>query len=260
MTTESVCTTVTAHLASYLHASVEGHPDEGGCVIITPFTYPDLASIELYVYIEGDAFLLTDEGETLNMLYVNGLTLETKREGRAELERIAHRYQVDFRDAAFSVRVREADLGGAAHRLLNALQAVGYLLYRKQHRARPTINEEIEGTLAEFRVPYRQNVEIRGLKWKHTFNYYINSTKNILIDPLSATSIGSGRQKASILAYKAMDLHRGAVGYRVIAVVDDRGHQQIWNNSDVLEPLSYVDTVIKWSSSRSDFVNLLTDT
>ena len=64
----------------YIQNKFSSQKIENGCHISTPFLYPDFASIEFTIFTIGDKYILTDDNETLNMLYINGLSTESNKD------------------------------------------------------------------------------------------------------------------------------------------------------------------------------------
>ena len=95
MTSAATCRNV---IESYLKAmgdDFELTPSDSGCYIVTPFTRPDGEAIELELTVlpNGSA-RLSDMGDTLSYLYVNGLTLT--RTLLDKMRRIARRNRVSL--------------------------------------------------------------------------------------------------------------------------------------------------------------------
>jgi len=262
MSSKSLCAEIVERHIETLQLGFETHPFGEGCVIVTPFSYPDLASIEIVVEPRGDSFLLTDEGETLNMLFVNGLTLEANKALLREAVAIAGKHGVTLQDSVISVRATKDDLGEASHRILSAIQAVGYMLYRRRHRSRPTFDDEVEELLLEHEVRYEPNRAVRGKANMHRIKFYMNENRNILLEPIAATTVGAARNKARAAAYKWLDIGLVDERYRFAVVIDDRRSlgQRVWSDQEArstIETHSHV--VVRWEAEAAKVVQLITD-
>ena len=98
-------------------------PYENGCHLLTPFIRPDGESIGLEIALlpNGD-FCLSDMGDTLGYLYVNGITKDLVAPDYAHS--IAAAYGASIRDNAITVGSCREELGDAAHSLIQAILAV----------------------------------------------------------------------------------------------------------------------------------------
>lgn len=260
MITTSVCEKAVEQLIASVRSGFETYPADGGCVIATPFAYPDLASIEIYVREQGDQYVLSDEGETLNMLFVNGLSIEAGGTLVEEAKRVARSHGVTLDDSVVVTRATAEELGYASARLVNAMQALGYLLYKRRHNSRVRFDEEVEELLLENEVPYRPNYQVHGKANTHRFRFFINSDRNVLLEPISASSVGSARRKAELAAYSCLDIRQVESRYRFAVVIDDRRTlwDTVWSDAEARSALeTHVDTVLRWEAERAQVVELL---
>ena len=94
-------------------------PSDSGCYIVTPFTRPDGEAIELELTVlpNGSA-RLSDMGDTLGYLYVNGMTLNSSLLDKAR--RIARRNRVSLHQGTLMMQADEVIEGDALHRLIQA--------------------------------------------------------------------------------------------------------------------------------------------
>jgi len=98
-------------------------PPENGCYLLTPFIRPDGEAIGLEITLlpSGD-IRVSDLGETLGYLYVNGLTSDLTAPGYAHS--IAAIYGAVFEDNGLTINSRPADLGSSVHNLIQSVLAV----------------------------------------------------------------------------------------------------------------------------------------
>ncbi len=123
------CDATINHYLNHLKSNFEILPVDNGCLIVTPYVYPDLASIEIFIEPNGNEYLLTDDGETFNMLFTNGL--ESNKNLVQLVESIARRHGILYKDDTLFARTSYDNLSETLHTLLNAIQAIGYLLHRR---------------------------------------------------------------------------------------------------------------------------------
>ena len=111
-----------AYLGS-LAQNVSVIPCESGCHLLTPFIRPDGEAIGLEIAsLPSGDFCLSDMGDTLGYLYVNGLAEDLAAPDYAHS--LAGAYGVSVRDNAMTISACPDDLGDAIHNLIQAVLAV----------------------------------------------------------------------------------------------------------------------------------------
>lgn len=254
------CETVLTELKEQVSSGFELVAADEGCIIVTPFVQPDLAHIEFVVRPSADGYYLSDEGDTVGVLSVNGLSLTA--ETRHELTRIARIHHVEFDGAAFYVVASADTIGLASQNLASAIQAASYLVYKRSHRAPARFEDEIETYLVEHRVKYQLGYTLQGFTTQHHIPFYFNQHRNILLEPITATTTSSSRNKAKQVSFMWQDLRRAHVMARYAVVIDDTRNkwEQIWSaaGNDALEILKgYSDIVLRWEGERLRFHELV---
>jgi hypothetical protein len=255
------CNVVVEKLIESLEAEFETRPLRDGCAITTPFLYPDFASIEMYLEPVGNDLLLTDEGETLNMLFVNGLTIEKNKDLYKEAKQIARSRGAQLQNSAISIMTTPGQLGEATQSLLNAIQAISYLIYKRRNVERATFDDEVEKLLISNKVQYEPNFSIRGEANRHKVKFHVNSNRNLLVEPISAATIQGARTKAKLVAYKWLDIRPAHKMYKCISIIDDREGkwEQLWVDDEANSAIyTYSDVVIRWTTEQPKLVDLLT--
>ncbi len=258
----ALCEAVVTHLIDHFRSGFETYAVGNDCVVVTPFAYPDLASIEIYIKLKGDSYLLTDEGETLNMMFVSGLTVEANQELYRQAQRIANLHNVTLQNSELFTSASNDQLGEASYNLLNAIQAIGYLLYKRSHRRYATFDDDVEELLLEYEVRYQPGYPVRGQANEHKIRFYINSTRNILLEPLTATTVPSARRKAKEVAYKWLDLKQAhlSIDYQFAVIVDDRENRwdKIWADEEAQSTImTHSDVTFRWQTEKEQLVNFL---
>lgn len=127
------CTLVTKHLFEYLNLWCETRPLGSGCMLVTPFQHYDQSFIELYTEFREGKIFLSDDGETLAMLFVSGLTIKRHSPLFHMVEQIAQEHGVLFEQETLSIYATEDTLGEMTYALIHAIQSVGFLIYRRTH-------------------------------------------------------------------------------------------------------------------------------
>ena len=122
----SVSTTGKKLLDAYLGnlaRNVSVIPYGSGCHLLTPFIRPDGEAIELEIAsLPSGDFCLSDMGDTLGYLYVNGLAEDLAAPDYAHS--LAGTYGVLIRHSAMTISTCPDDLGDAIHNLIQAVLAV----------------------------------------------------------------------------------------------------------------------------------------
>ena len=246
------CGTVVETYLQFLSSEFTIVPREDECLIVTPALRPDNEYIELVIKPEnGNVFRVTDECRTLDYLYLNGLNLERNTKLYNYAAKLADQRGVRLSSSELFAVAESRMLGAAIHALLDATQAITYLIYRRSHRSRPTFKDEVEVYLISHEVIYHPGSIVQGKANVHKVSFHINSRRNLLVEPLTASTLSSARQKAKLWAYQCLDIRAVAPHYRHAAVIDDSKDkwETLWSDDEVRKPLKdYSDYIIRWSN------------
>jgi hypothetical protein len=229
------------------------------CLLISPFSRPDGAAIEITVAAQSDGRLrFSDGGDSIDYLFANGLEV-FKNPGHArQLNRIARRFAVDFSEGEL-VAVAPADKAGEAlHQVISAVQQASCLVFKRAERTITTFSDEVEKLLISHSLPYDRGYSIRGATKDHQVAFHLNGTGHRLVDPLSASSKSSAQAKAERLAFKWGDIKRVQPEVQGIALIDDRSERVrgIWEDTPYTILQTYSDAVIAWSE-RDRFLSIV---
>lgn len=231
------------------------------CSIVTPFYYPDFAAIEIFVHQVGNRIMLSDEGETLNMLFVNGITLEKNKDLYREAKRIASSYGTELQNSEISVIANPNKLGEASQNILGAIQAISFLIYKRRNIEHATFDDEVEKLFISNEVNYDYNYSIHGHANNHKVKFHVNSNRNLLVEPVSAATIPGARSKAKLVAYKWLDIRQVNDTLRFISIVDDRNEKwsTLWSDDEARNAIyTHSDEVIRWTEEQDKLVDILT--
>ncbi len=111
----------------HLSNEFEVSKSNDGCFVLTPFLRPDGEAIELQLKVRPDnRVLLSDMGDSLGYLYVNGLTLT--KAVMDKTRRISRGFSVTLSQNELSVYSDAQSIGEALHRLIQATLAVTDLI------------------------------------------------------------------------------------------------------------------------------------
>lgn len=225
------------------------------CLVVTPFLNIDAAPVEVYIQERNGALILSDYGEALNQLFVNGMTVEGNQSLLDQITLVADLHNIQFVDSELFVEVKANQLGYAIKNLANVIQATSYLLYKKSHRVKPKFEDKVEAFLIAHKIQYDTRLQIRGQANHHTIPLFVNSGWNVLIEPLSATTSASARRKAKAIAYQWIDLQRSfADKYKYAVVIDNSSpqKQKVWEDEEAINPLlTYSTNVLAWKEREA---------
>lgn len=252
---DRLCEQAISSYVEALRASFEAIPTDGGCVVITPFLRSDNECIELDLITQSEGkILITDNSDTVAYLFVHGLNVSRSRELRRLLTQIASRFNVQIESDEIFKLTDIDSLGESMNSMLNAIQDVSYLIYKKVRRGPVSFYEEVEKFLIGHEIRYDPQFPVQGKSYVHNFRFHLDDRKHILIEPLTATSPHAALVRAERLAFWWTDIGGLHPQYRKVAVLDDIGKREpLWHGrpSSVLE--QYSGAVILWSKKQRLF-------
>ena len=255
MTLDTCATTVSSYLMQ-LRNDFDTTPTESGCLLSTPFVRPDGEGIEIEMSVSSDGQIcLTDMGDTLGYLYVNGLTLSRKL--LADARGIAKNHGVSLLRNELSTGVNINAIGPVLHEFIQAILSVTSLIHKRRSGFRVQFDDEVESLIIHSGVAYDVGYQVRGERESHTIKFHVNSGKNLLIHPLSAAKEAAARSWAERLSYRFSDIQKGDSQWYPIAVLDDRSlRSEVWSLR-ALTPVS--EYALKWSQ-REELQTILKST
>ncbi|MDM8551586.1 DUF1828 domain-containing protein [Desulfobacterales bacterium HSG2] len=191
--------------------------------IVTPFSRPDGEPVEILAEYTGDGFLmLSDNCTTFDYLFVNGFNVKNYEKA---IDSIAKKYQIQYEmEEIYTIVSSIEKLGEQFHRLIEAILAVTYLIYKSESRYRPTIIDEVSDLFKKHRIRYTRNYPTEGLS-VYKIPFYIDSGRELLIDTITATSgtpKGVIKNRLSRLMVQWLDIgENNPTTYNCISVLDD---------------------------------------
>lgn len=258
---EQHCTIIIKQLFDYLNEWSSVRMLGNGCMVVTPFQHYDYSFIELYVEFQDGKYYISDDGETLAMLFVSGLTINHHSPLFRVVKQIAQDHSVMFENDVLSIQAYEQELGAKIYTLIHAIQSVGFLIYRRTHRKSSTFKDEVETLILKSEVVYTPNYTIRGYANTHTIDFYINSNQNILIDTLSTTSVSIAREKTKKIAYKHLDLNSESLVHKFVLVIDDRREENMlaWQDEEIQNIFTayFEDNLFFWGDGQEPLLCML---
>lgn len=260
---EALCEKTITEYLSHLGSQFVLLPDDDGCRIVTPFERQDGEFIEVRIAEQnGGRVLLTDDSATSDYLFVNGLHLEGNDALFKEAGHVARRCGavLDMASSELFVRGPAIDVGAGLHRLIMAIISVGDLLYRRTHRSISTFDDEVEAFFLDLGVMPQKRFDVYGQSSIHSITFYVNSSRQWLVEPVSVMSKSAAKNKARLLAFQWMDIKNVTDSYQCVAILDDRERQmeQFWTDEEISGPLvEYSDIVVEWAQRSTIASRLL---
>ncbi len=228
MTNSMLCDGVVEKYLDFLSgdfATAASPNDHNGCYVVTPFVRPDGEAIELELSLlpSGKA-RLSDMGDTLGYLYVNGLSLT--RSVRDKARHIARRHRASLHQSALVIEGDGELAGDAVHRLVQAVLEVSALSRGRGSAGRVHFDNEVEAFIIQSGVVYDVDFSVMGRRESHRFKFHVNSGRNLLVQPITAATESAAHTWAERWAYRFSDTTAEASHMRPIAVLDDRGNRK----------------------------------
>lgn len=207
----------------WLSSEIETYPLDDGYYVSLPFSRPDGEGIGLEVNsLPGGDIRITDMGDTLGYLFVNGLDLDDKMMDRAKF--ISKCYGVSLEDGPLAIEADPESIGEAFHCILQATIAVTDLIQMRRS-TRPRIapfDYMVESLIKHSAAAYDTAYQVSGKRETHTFGFYVNSGRNLLIQPITAPNAGDAHALAERWAYRFHDVIQANAGWQPLAVLDNR--------------------------------------
>lgn len=223
--------------------------DSGRCLIVTPFRRPDGEMIELEAeLLSGDHVRLSDVGDSIGYLHVNGLSVT--RAVLDEIKRVSRRYGVSLEGTELLIDAASQDThGDAMHALLQTALAVTDMIQKRRPHERLRFEDAVEAYLVGQRAVYDPDYIVQGEAQSHRVRFHVDSSRRMLIQPLSPASELAAFSWSERWAYRFDDIRRRDEAWRCFAVLDDRGNRSaVWSDR-ALTPLRTKSNVVYWSDS-----------
>ena len=221
---DDACAQATSSYLEHLSRDFSVSIDASRCYVLTPFSRPDGEAVEVQVERRADGWVgISDMGDTMGYLYLNGLTLS--RSTIESAHRICAGFAVTLDRNVLTVDAKSRTVGDALHRLIQAILAVTDLVQLRRPMNRVQFNDEVESLIISSGVTYDVDYSVAGQRQRHTVKFHVDSGRNLLVHPVSAAKQSAAYSWAERLAYRFGDIKSGSSHWRFAAVLDDRGHR-----------------------------------
>ena len=235
---------VSAYLAA-LESGFECASSDGGWSLATPFVRPDGEGIEIELRsLPNGRISITDMGDTLGYLYVNGLTLSKAVVTSAR--QIAKTYGISLQRNQLGVQVEPENIGVAINDMIQVTLSVSDLIQKRRPISNVRFADQVESLILHSGVTYDVEFVVTGNREQHTIKFHVNSGRNLLIQPLSAPNEAIARGWAERWAYRFSDLLGQDSDWRPVVVLDDRSARSAAWSGPALTPVR--EYTITWSN------------
>ena len=232
MTSPDTCLQVVNSYLSHLESDFESIESDFGCVIVTPFARPDGEFIEIAVEpLPSEGVRLTDMGDTLGYLFVNGMTLTRSLVENAR--QISQPYGVSLDGSAFIIQPEtQSGFGDALHRMIQTILSTTEIIQKRQPSADSHFESAVESLFVTTHNQYDVNYQVQGRREPHTVRFHVDSGKKLLVQPFSLGSETRAHERAEQWAYRFGDIRTQDDTWRIFALLDDRDDRaQVWTTS-----------------------------
>jgi hypothetical protein len=252
MATTNYCHRVVEDYLKELGSGFSIYPDPDGsrCFIVTPFTRPDGEVIEIaLIHRSSGASRLSDMGDTLGYLFVNGLT--STQSLTQTVKSLSGRLNVSLQRQELLVELSdEQKLGESLHALIQAVLQVSDLIQKRRPATRLRFEDELERLLISQGIVYDSNYEVQGRRDKYTIRFHVDSGRKLLIQPLSVASEAGAFQGAERWSWRFSEINRQDASWKILSPLDDRGDRSQYWSPRALNALQNNAEVILWSENQ----------
>ena len=250
------CEEVIGNYFAELRMDFDCSPSADGWFLSTPFVKPDGEGVEIELQALPNGHIsMSDMGDTLGYLYVNGLTLSQTLIANAR--QIAKPHGVLLQRNQLNVEIAPDSIGAGVHSLIQTILAVTDLVQKRRPTANIRFDDEVESLIIHKGIQYDVGFLVTGDRERHTVKFHVNSDKNLLIQPVSAAREAPARSWAERWAYRFSDILSENASWRPIVVLDDRRTRSEAWTANALTPVK--EYAIMWSQ-RGELESLLEGT
>jgi len=177
------------------------------CSLRTPFLYPDNTPITLFVSeSSANKVLISDHGEASDYAFVNGVGSGTLNN---RLKKVGRRFGLHADGDELMIESSDDHVADAILSMVNAVQDVGYLVYRQSVPNRQRVfRSEIERFLVQKNRPYERDFVMRGKSRARKIDYRITGDgyKQLLLWVLDPSNERVASDRADSIAMSYIDV------------------------------------------------------
>lgn len=151
-------------------------------LINTPFLGAFNDTIEIYAKKEGDHLMLSDNGETMSNLELQGLHFQGSKKRRGLLDTILLNYGVKYQDDELYLKSNIENFSQSKHNFLSAIIEINDLYVLSKHNIASIFKEDVRGYLESQDVIYTPDFISKGTTGlEFTFDFQIAERKKEIV-------------------------------------------------------------------------------
>jgi len=253
MTNVTPCNEIVDRVRSAFAAGFVASERGGICFVTTPLLRHDNDAITVRVESgENGPIVVTDGGQSIDYLRHSGFSTRANSSFRRFLQTVEHSFGVRVVDGEILLEATEQDLPVAIEQVARAALHVSYLVFRRRERVVATFDEKVEVDLIKIGAQYDTDVTIEGQTRLARFRFLVDSGRNAIVHPLSATSRAAADAKAERFMFHVLDVQKRTDAYRFFPVIDDQGAgDEHWSRDVITALVAYSDGLVRWSHGHT---------
>ena len=248
------CKDIINEYTDWLNRDFSISNENGKCNIVTSFLLPNNDCIELDVYNKDDGLIVSDKGETVDYLFLNGIDMNHTRSNH--IKAVMQRTGLKFNeDVIYGVAKNIQELPLVINSVISAVKDVSCLIYTASGREVSYFKEKIETFLDLHKIKYNTGYSIMGYSIKHNFDLAIIKNRINLIEPLSVFNSSRAISLAETVSFRFNDVKRVNDNVVSISCIDDS--LDVWSPKPMNVLEKYSDHVISWNKDHDKIIDII---
>ncbi|TAN45900.1 MAG: DUF1828 domain-containing protein [Nitrospirae bacterium] len=247
------CDVIKRNIATTFGDRFECRPLSHYLVVNTPFTYPNLDGIQVFVEtLPNGEVILSDKGETLRYLASYQIDPEESENKANVLKSVMSSFDTKFTDGIFYKHSKEGNISDDMLSLVNTILRISdFQLLQRAKKPKSDFFRQVEELIKEIahdkeNLEFKKQVEGNSGK-RYNATYFIKSA-NAIIEPLPHPIQAVDWTKIATVFQEFYDLkNKPEAGYTLYAVLDDEDNE--WPDEPKVL-LSDVAKILLWSRRR----------
>ncbi len=154
----------------------------GWIAVSTPFLGLFNDPIEVYMRLQGDTILLSDDGVTLKNLALSGANVTRSQKRKEWLEYILLNYGVELHNDELCISAKQADFPQKKHNLICAISEISDMEITAKHIVSSLFKEDVKQLLDDQGIIYTPQFITKGSTGiEFTFDFQIASREKELV-------------------------------------------------------------------------------